>query len=194
MFLLKTYVLIVPKQILTGWEGVKYMKRIVAEGALLTLEIQAYTLLMSFLLPLLYVPIRMLVSDSLIQDVVFGVIALMVETVVVFFHFKRIKLNNRNKPMREMLLPMSLAYTLHFFISLINGFYLYTAGSGVATLGRAAWCIKTGEYTNEHATVPTYPFLLFFACKLIVLFLFSILGYYSGKKKLEKERAAIIGN
>ena len=169
------------------------MKRIVAEGALLTLEIQAYTLLMSFLLPLLYVPLRMLISDSLIQDFVFGVIALMVETVVILFHFKRIKLNNRNKSLREFLLPLPLTFFVHFLIALLNGFYMYTAGSGVATLGRAAWCIKTGEYIIEHAAVPTYLFLILFACKLVIMLLFSILGYCSGKKKLEKERVAIIG-
>lgn len=168
------------------------MKRIVAEGALLTLEIQAYTLLMSFLLPLLYVPIRMLVSDSLLQDVIFGVIALIVETVVVLFHFKRIKLNNRTKALRELLLPMSLAYTSHFFMSLISGFYMYIAGAGVATLGRVFWCLISGEYTVVHASVPMYLFFIVFAFKLVELFLFGILGYSLGKKKLEKERAAII--
>lgn len=168
------------------------MQKIIKRAALSALVMQVCIFLMAHVVAFLYIPIRMILSERLIQDAVFGVITLVIEFLVMITWMKRTKQNNRNLQLREMVFSILIAFSLHFLISLINGFYVYTAGSGVATLGHVFFCAVSGQYTNDHRAVPLYFFLIVFAFKLLAMFPLCILGFHLGEKKSAKERNSIL--
>ncbi len=169
-----------------------FFKKIVLGGLVLALEMFAATLLLSFLLAFLYIPLRMLIHDRLLQDAVYGVLALSIEVVLMFVLFKLRKQNERKASIKELLLPMTVAFPLLLLIALFNGFYTYTAGPGASTLGRVLWCLSVGEYSNVQGHVPLYFLLLSFLAKLLLMAGAGAMGYKAGEKRLAKERKRIL--
>ena len=58
------------------------MQKIIKRAALFALVMQVCIFLMAHVVAFLYIPIRMILSEHLIQDAVFGVITLVIEFLV----------------------------------------------------------------------------------------------------------------
>ena len=145
------------------------------------------SILIAMLVSLLFIiPIRFLVDNQLYQTCIFASIALILETVFIAFCFYKEKMDFKTVGLKKFLLPCIIGVVLHSILSYFNGFYMYTAGASVSESG----IIWQSYYSNQTVTdmreVAFFRLIIPFIVILIFRIGSVILGFYFGKRKIEK--------
>ena len=145
------------------------------------------SILIAMLVSLLFIiPIRFLVENQLYQTCMFASIALILEIVFIAFCFYKEKMDFKTVGLKKFLLPCIIGVVLHSILSYFNGFYMYTAGASVSESG----IIWQSCYSNQTVTDMREVALFRLIIPFIVILIFRIgsviLGFYFGKRKIEK--------
>lgn len=121
------------------------------------------------------------------------IITTLVEIGIIVLLFYKKKYNDRNISKRDFLMPLTIALPIHFLISLINGFYHYTAGAFVSELGYMWGYAIVGGVHYDKSTLPLWPNLVLTPFHIAMIIGAVLLGYTLADKKQKKERAEILG-
>ena len=121
------------------------------------------------------------------------VLTTLVELGIIALLFYKKKYNDRNISKRDFLMPLTIALSIHFLISLINGFYHYTAGAFVSELGYMWGYSIVGGVHYDKSTLPLWPNLVLTPFHIAMIIGAVLLGYALADKKQKKEREDILG-
>ena len=121
------------------------------------------------------------------------VITTLFEIGIIAFLFYKKKYNDKYITKNEFLKPLTVALPLHFLVSLINGFYHYTAGAFVSELGFMWGSALVGGEQYDKSKVPLWPNLVLTPFHLAMIIGAVWLGFYLADKKQRKERADVLG-
>ena len=167
------------------------MKVFLKNGLLLTLYLQLFALFSHVAIPIVSMGTRMFFKNETVSNLFCGVLLLTIELLCVFVLFRNSKIDDRNSNLMQSLLSFSLALPIQLLLGMALLFFPYSAGAGVATLGQV-WGAQVGA--ESHTEVPYYIFIVIFMAKALSMLGLAVLGFTLGKKKLAKERAAILGS
>ena len=121
------------------------------------------------------------------------VITTLFEIGIIAFLFYKKKYNDKYITKNEFLKPLTVALPLHFLVSLINGFYHYTAGAFVSELGLMWGMAIVGGVHYDKSSIPLWPNLVLTPFHLAMIIGAVWLGFYLADKKQRKERADVLG-
>ncbi len=161
-------------------------KEFIKRGLLYFLYIQAIILVLSVTVVLLNIPIRMLFPKNKdLQSILFCAVGMVCEVLATAFVFRKYQLNNKTD-LKDFIKPCIIAYPLHFLLSLINGFYLYTAGIGASEFALYLASIVIGKDVIRQ-NMPIYFDILVFIPALALKFGGVLLGFYLAKKNGKRD-------
>ena len=135
-------------------------------------------------------------SDSyeILYNIFLAILGLVAEFFIMFYMFRREKIDDRRSTRREVLLPFAVAIPLQFAIAFLNGFYLYTGGIFPAVFGRLLRSAMIGEYIAEHRLVSRLYYAIFYLLKTACLVGAAYLGFLAGERRIRKNAREILGN
>lgn len=166
------------------------MKAFLKNGSLLTLYLQLFALFSHVAVPIVSIGTRFIKNET-VSNLVCGALLLTIELLSTFILFRNSKIDDRKSSLKDVLLPFALAFPIQLLLGIIFQFFPYSAGGGVTTLGQV-WGAQIGA--ESHEAVPYYVFIVIFMVKVILMLGLSILGFTLGKKKIEKDRADLLGS
>ena len=162
-------------------------------GYLYYLWIQASIILVSVLSGPLSIVARFITDNRYISTTIYAISGTIIELVLIAYFFARAKLDDKRIELKVFLKPVPTAFSIHFIVSLINGFYIYTAGPGVSDLSMI-WASKiAGEYLIDKREAPLWPNIVLFVPMLLLILTSIIIGFKLAVRKQEKQRKEIIG-
>ncbi len=153
--------------------------RLIKSGLLYFLFIQLIALLTLVISIFLITPIRLIFNATMSQNYcicIAEIISELLITVIIFYKYQK----SEKLSFPEFALPCIIAYPLHFLLSILNGFYIYTAGSA-STLSDLLWSISAGTVV-AHADIPAYFNILIFTIMLILKFTCLVIIFIITKK------------
>lgn len=109
-------------------------------------------------------------------------------------YFYRKKCNDRYISLADFIKPLIIAFPLHFIVTLINGFYHYTAGGFVSEVGFlwAEWATGIDFFAKSDA--PIWPNFILSPIHIAMIFGVICLGYKLGCRRIESERRELLGD
>jgi len=162
------------------------MKHFFLKGLQYFLMFQVSILIAMFVSLLFIIPIRFLVDNELYQTCVFAGIAFILETVFITFCFYKEKMDFKTVGLKKFLLPCIIGVVLHSILSYFNGFYMYTAGASVSETGIIWQSCYSNQTVTDMREVALFRLIIPFIVILILRIGSVILGFYFGKRKIEK--------
>ena len=168
------------------------MKNFILKGLQYFLMFQV-SILAAMLISLLFViPIRFFSESKVLESILLVALGFVLEMVFIIFCFFKEKVEFKNISLIKFVSPGILAVFLHSIISYLNGFYMYIAGISVSETG-----IIWQNYHSEHLItdmreVETFRLIIPFVIILIFRIGAVFLGYYFGKKKIDKFKQNLI--
>lgn len=134
--------------------------------------------------------VRNMLGRQILRTILFTI----VELIALCACFYKKKHNDRYISQKEFLKPLIIAFPLHFILTLINGFYHYTAGGFVSEIGLlwAKWATGIDYFAKSDA--PIWPNFILSPIHIAMMFGVICLAYKLGCKKIDKEKREIIGN
>lgn len=142
----------------------------------------------SFIISLPFLILIRFVTDiRTLQDVIWGVIGLLLEVGAIIYFFYKEKKDDRSLEQSFVLKTISFALIPHFVLSLCFQFYAYISGVGVQYLSNAWGSIVAGEYLKDHRDVPIYMSVVLMIPMMALIVLSTYIGFKLGDKKIEKE-------
>lgn len=142
-------------------------------------------------LPLLIL-IRFFTDNKILENLIFGILGLVIEFSVLLFTFSREKINDKLLNCSFVIKTTLLALIPHFILSLCFKFYMYIAGVGVSSLGLFWGSMVANMYLKEHSAVPLYMYIALMIPMMALIVLSSYLGFKLGDKKIQKEREMLL--
>ncbi len=162
------------------------MKNFFLKGLQYFLMFQVSVLIAMLVSLLFIIPIRFFVNNQLYQTwIIFG-IALILETVFITFYFYKEKIDFKTVDLKKFVLPCIIGVILHSALSYFNGFYMYTAGASVSELGIIWQSYYSKQTVTDMREVALFRLIITFIIILIFRIGAVILGFYFGKRKIEK--------
>ena len=132
--------------------------------------------------------IRMYIDDRIIQDLIFGILGVVIEFLILLFMFSKDKANDKSLSCSFMIKNTSFALIPHFIISLCFQFYIYAVGIGVNTLARVWGSVLANKYLIRPEEVPFYTYFVLMIPMMVLIVLSAYLGFKRGDKIIQKER------
>mgnify|MGYP006923191547 CR=1 FL=1 len=131
--------------------------------------------------------LRGVVYDEFTQDCILVCVDLVMEIAILVIGFC-FDWKDTRESLRYYLLPCAIVFPVHFLISLINGFYPYTAGQQVSTLGMMITGLQSGNYGTIYSPgqVPTSTYVLVYLGMTLLRIGAIVLAYYISRKKKAK--------
>lgn len=169
------------------------MKNFFLKGVQYFLMFQV-SILIAMLVSLLFIiPIRLFVDNQLYQNWIFTGIALVLETVCITICFYKEKIDFKTVCLKKFVLPCIIGMILHSALSYFNGFYMYTAGASVSELGILWQSYCSAYIITDMREVQIFRLIIPFIIILIFRISSVILGFYLGKRKIEKSFSQSVG-
>lgn len=131
--------------------------------------------------------IRFFTDIRTLQDVIWGIIGLLLECGVLIYIFYKEKKEDRSLDQGFVIKTISFALIPHFILSLCFQFYSYISGVGVQYLSNAWGSIVAGEYLKDHRDVPIYMSVVLMIPMMALIVLSTYIGFKLGDKKIKKE-------
>ena len=162
------------------------MKNFFIKGLQCFLMFQVSIVIAMFVSLLFIIPIRLFVENQLYETWIFAGIALVLETVCITICFYKEKIDFKTVGLKKFMAPCIIGVILHFALSCLNRFYMYTAGASVSELGvlwqsySSAYIITDMREVEIFRLVIPFIIILFFRISCVLL------GFYFGKRKIEK--------
>lgn len=146
-------------------------------------------ILLAMVFSLLFVtPIRFFIGNKIIQSAILVSIGFILEISLIIFFFYKEKLDFKNTGLIKFISPCVLAAIIHSVISYFNGFYMYIAGISVSEMG-ILWENCCSQYLiTDMRQVQPFRLTISFIVVLLFRILAVFLGYYFGKKKIDKNK------
>ena len=162
------------------------MKNFFLKGLQYFLVFQVSVLIAMLVSLLFIIPIRFFVDNHLYQTWIFASIALVLEMVCITICFYKEKMDFKTVGLKKFVLPCIIGVILHSALSYFNGFYMYTAGASVSELG-ILWQSYCSTYIiTDMREVQIFRLIIPFIIISIFRMSSVILGFYLGKRKIEK--------
>ena len=121
------------------------------------------------------------------------IIITLVEIGGILLLFYKKKYNDKYIGKKDFLMPLTIAFPMHFLLALINGFYRYTAGGFVSELGLMWGTAIVGGVHYDKSSIPLWPNLVLTPFYIAMIFGAIWLGYTLAHRRQQKEREDIIG-
>ena len=153
------------------------------------LKIQLCILITLFISIPLITLIRFFTDVRVVQDLILGILGVVIEFFTLLFMFSKEKVNDRSLKCSYMIKNTSLALIPHFVLSLCFQFYIYVAGTGVSQLGCVWGSHLAGKYLEDQRDVPFYTFVVLMIPMMALIVLSSYLGYMRGNNIIQKNRS-----
>ncbi|MBR6572206.1 MAG: hypothetical protein IKK77_00605 [Clostridia bacterium] len=166
--------------------------RVIGKGLQYFAMFQASIFASMLILLLFMTPIRFVVENEIIQLWIFAALGFVIEIIAITYCFYKEKIDFKTVGFLDFISPCIIGVFLHFVLSYLNGFHMYTAGASVSESG-----ILWQSYVSEILITDMREVALF---RLIIPFVIIltfrigavILGYYLGKKKVDKTRQELL--
>lgn len=166
--------------------------RVIGKGLQYFAMFQA-SIFTAMLISLLFIiPIRFLVEEELDQNCIFAVIAFIIEIVSIAYCFYKEKLDFKTVGFLDFISPCTIGVFLHFVLSYLNGFHPYTAGASVSETGIIWQSYYSNVIVRDLREVALFRLIIPFVVFLIFRIGAVILGYYLGKRKLDKLKQELL--
>lgn len=147
-----------------------------------------FAVVISFIISIPFMTlIRFFTDIRTLQDVIWGIIGLLLECGVLIYIFYKEKKEDRSLDKDFVIKTISFALIPHFILSLCFQFYSYISGVGVQYLSNAWGSIVAGEYLKDHRDVPLYMSIVLMIPMMALIVLSAYLGFKYGDKKIKKE-------
>ena len=147
-----------------------------------------FAVVISFIISIPFITlIRFFTDIRTLQDVIWGIIGLLLECGVLIYIFYKEKKEDRRLDQSFVIKTISFALIPHFILSLCFQFYSYISGVGVQYLSNAWGSIAAGEYLKDHRDVPLYMSIVLMIPMMALIVLSAYLGFKYGDKKIKKE-------
>lgn len=167
---------------------------LVKRGFLYYLWIQASVLLVAFIfMGPLHIFLGFFLKGNA-RDIALALVSIVLELGICIFFFYKSKYDDKRITLKEFLKPAIIGFPIHFIVSLINGFYVYTAGVGVSEFGALWGRAILGENEIDKRKLPLWPNIVIFPIMLALILGTMILAFKMAERKHEKERRSIIGD
>ena len=142
-------------------------------------------------------PIHILIGfffEGNLRNIASAVVSIVLELGLCVVFFYKSKYDDKRITLKEFIRPAIIGFPIHFIVSLINGFYAYTAGWGVSEFGALWGCAIIGENEIDKRELPTWPNIVIFPIMLALILGTMVLAFKMAERKHEKERISIVGD
>ena len=152
-----------------------------------------FAVVISFIISIPFMTlIRFFTDIRTLQDVIWGIIGLLLECGMLIYIFYKEKKEDRSLDKGFVIKTISFALIPHFILSLCFQFYSYISGVGVQYLSHAWGSIVAGEYLKDHRDVPLYMSIVLMIPMMALIVLSTYIGFKLGDKKIKKEHDAFL--
>lgn len=145
------------------------------------------SIFVSMLILLLFMtPIRFVVENEILQLWIFAALGFVIEIIAITYCFYKEKIDFKTVGFLDFISPCVIGVFLHFVLSYLNGFHMYTAGASVSESGVLWQSYMSEILITDMREVAFFRLVIPFVIILIFRIGAVILGYYLGKRKLDK--------
>lgn len=163
------------------------MKRMIGNGLLTFVIMQAIITVLQFLLGPISILISFITSSGKIYNTALCVIAFLLKFAGVFVFLRIKNRDNRNITLKFFIATLSIAVMIQFIVALIFGFSPFIVGEEILTIAMK-W-----SHADVFSDVPTYIFLALYPVNVLCIFGAGISAFFLAKRKQKKEREELIG-
>lgn len=164
------------------------MRDYIKKGIVLFLKIQLAVILTVIITTPILVVIRFITTQRILQELILGIIGVLVELCIFIYMLRNSVIDDGFKKLKDVFRTLTISITLHFLLGLLNGFYAYTAGVGVSSLGVVWGSTIAGEFLKDRRDVPLYTVLILALAMIPLYYGASFIAFKLGISKKEKER------
>ncbi len=166
--------------------------RVIGKGLQYFAMFQASIFVSMLILLLFMIPVRLVVENEILQLWIFAVLSFVIEIIAITYCFYKEKIDFKTVGFLDFISPCIIGVFLHFVLSYLNGFYMYTAGASVSESG-ILWQSYVSEILiTDLSEVALFRLIIPFVVFLIFRIGAVILGYYLGKRKLDKIKQELL--
>lgn len=168
--------------------------RVIVKGLQYFAMFQASIFASMLILLLFMIPIRLVFQNEILQLWLFAALGFVIEIIAITYCFYKEKIDFKTVGFLDFISPCIIGVFLHFVLSYLNGFYMYTAGASVSESG-VLWQSYVSEILiTDMREVALFRLIIPFVIILIFRIGAVILGYYLGKRKLDKLKQELLKN
>lgn len=167
-------------------QRVQHGGRVIVKGLQYFAMFQA-SIFASMLIALLFeIPIRLVCQNEILQLWIFAALGFVIEIIAITYCFYKEKIDFKTVGFLDFISPCVIGAFLHFVLSYLNGFHMYTAGASVSESG-ILWQSYVSEILiTDMREVALFRLIIPFVIILIFRIGAVILGYFLGKRKVDK--------